>query len=394
MNFNIRGVDISAWNPSVDFNSLKANGVQYVYIKSTEGTTFKDPKMQQHYNGAKAAGLKIGFYHFLVGSSSPETQAENAYNTTKGLKQDLVFMLDVETAFSGLGNYVVRFINKWQQLSNVEIGIYTYSGFVSNLNSVSSSIKNRKVWIANYTSSYSNVKTGFFTNIVGWQNSDKAVIGSYKGDGDWFSQSVLNKASSAIVDGVYSPNDTITADCPIYFDNKEASSAGQLKKGNLVTVLEYFSDYSKLKSGSSFVYVETKYLKSRSEKYTEAESPLKSPNDSVTENCSIYSDNSGYNKLGELSKDDEVTVLRYYSDYSMLKSMDTFVYIETKYLKNKPSDSNNPAGPEDQDVEELKKKIEQLESENSKLKAELEEMKAQNKALQDKLDEIKKIIAG
>lgn len=191
MLFNIQGVDISNDNSISDLSTLAENGVQYLYLKSTEGATFVDELTPGRYEQAKSLGLKVGFYHFLDGTSAPEAQAENAYNATENYKQDLVFMLDVETDFDDLGSYVLRFINRWQELSKVEIGIYTYSGFISNLNSIKSYIQDRKCWIANYTSSFDNVYTGFFTNIVGWQYTENGTIGTFTGDCDYFNENCL-----------------------------------------------------------------------------------------------------------------------------------------------------------------------------------------------------------
>lgn len=186
--FNIKGVDISNNNSISNLSTLTENGVEYLYLKSTEGATFVDKVTPKRYIQAKSLGMKVGFYHFLVGTSTPEAQAENAYNATKNYDQDLIFMLDVETNFNNLAGYVLKFINRWQELSNVEIGIYTYSGFVSNLNSIKNYIQDRKCWIANYTSSYKNVSTGFFVNIVGWQYSENGRIGTFVGDCNVFNE--------------------------------------------------------------------------------------------------------------------------------------------------------------------------------------------------------------
>ena len=189
MEFNIKGVDISNNNSISDLSVLKQNKVEYLYLKATEGTTFVDKLTPKRYLQAKSLGLKTGFYHFLVGTSSPESQAENAYNATKDYDHDLVFMLDVEVYFNNLSGYVLRFINRWQELSSVEIGIYTYSGFISNLNLIQGYVQDRKCWIANYTSSFKNVSTGFFKNIVGWQYTENGRIGTFVGDCNYFNES-------------------------------------------------------------------------------------------------------------------------------------------------------------------------------------------------------------
>ena len=141
------GIDISNYDGYVDFNSVKSSGVQLVYIKATEGTTFIDPYLQINYDGASTAGLKVGFYHFLVGTSAPETQADNFYNSIKDKKNDLKPMLDVESTGFDVMDYTLRFMTEFKKLSNMNIGIYTYSNFMSNLDGRLSSYP---LWEANY----------------------------------------------------------------------------------------------------------------------------------------------------------------------------------------------------------------------------------------------------
>lgn len=201
-NLNIKGVDISNNNSISDLSTLSSNGVQYVYLKATEGATFKDNTSIARCTQAKNLGLKVGFYHFLVSTSTPEAQMENAYNYLKNnnlLDQcDLKFALDVETNFDGIANYLLRAIAKWRELSDLDICIYTYSSFVTYLTSIKDSIKDIPCWIANYTSSYSNVPTTFFNTICGWQYSENGTIGGFTGDCNLFSESCL---ANSIIEG-------------------------------------------------------------------------------------------------------------------------------------------------------------------------------------------------
>ena len=47
--YPILGVDLSSHNGDIDFNRLKADSVDFVMLKATEGTTFKDPKFNRNY---------------------------------------------------------------------------------------------------------------------------------------------------------------------------------------------------------------------------------------------------------------------------------------------------------------------------------------------------------
>ena len=63
------GIDVSNWQGYIDYSQVKASGVEVVYIKASEGTTFKDPYFEYNYENAKANGLKVGFYHFLTATN-------------------------------------------------------------------------------------------------------------------------------------------------------------------------------------------------------------------------------------------------------------------------------------------------------------------------------------
>lgn len=61
----IQGIDISRWQGNIDWQAVKAAGTRFVYIKSTEGGDHIDPKFLENWNGAKAAGVARGAYHFV-----------------------------------------------------------------------------------------------------------------------------------------------------------------------------------------------------------------------------------------------------------------------------------------------------------------------------------------
>jgi lysozyme len=68
-------IDISHYeNVSQDFVTTAKAGIAAVILKATQGTGFVDPTFLPRVAEAKAAGLLVGAYHFLDGSS-PAGQA-------------------------------------------------------------------------------------------------------------------------------------------------------------------------------------------------------------------------------------------------------------------------------------------------------------------------------
>ena len=196
----MKGIDISNNNGSINFNGVKNSGVECVYIKATEGTTFQDSYKSAFYGGAKTIGAKVGFYHFLVGTSAPETQAENFYKEIISYQNDLVPMLDVEVNFPGLNDYIARFIGRFNQLTSMEIGIYTYTSFLNEYIDVER-FKTLKLWEANYNNSPWNLPSNGFTNRIGHQYTEKGHIDGVNGvcDVNEFNEGVLNGNKQVVV---------------------------------------------------------------------------------------------------------------------------------------------------------------------------------------------------
>ncbi|KAF9150928.1 hypothetical protein DFQ26_001418, partial [Actinomortierella ambigua] len=99
-------IDVSHWQGPVNWAGVKAGGIEFVYIKATEGTTYRDPNFNQNYPGATNAGLIRGAYHFArPGESSGRAQAEYFLGHGGGWSGDgktLPGALDLEAGCSGL----------------------------------------------------------------------------------------------------------------------------------------------------------------------------------------------------------------------------------------------------------------------------------------------------
>ena len=79
-------IDISRWNTVTNWNKIKASGVDLVIIKATQGHSltsshhlFTDSKFHTHIQGAIAAGIPVGVYHFLTSSNDTEAIREANY---------------------------------------------------------------------------------------------------------------------------------------------------------------------------------------------------------------------------------------------------------------------------------------------------------------------------
>lgn len=92
----VKGIDLSAHNGLVNFAEVAADSVEFVYLKATEGETFRDPLFILNYAKARDEGLRVGAYHFFRFDCEGWRQSYNLLQTIEGLHLDLPIAIDVE----------------------------------------------------------------------------------------------------------------------------------------------------------------------------------------------------------------------------------------------------------------------------------------------------------
>lgn len=92
-----RGIDVSHYQGQIDWKQVARSGeVYYVYIKATEGSSLVDKTYLTNLQGARAAGLKVGIYHFFSPTAAVEQQFKNLTANVDLRQMDLIPIIDVE----------------------------------------------------------------------------------------------------------------------------------------------------------------------------------------------------------------------------------------------------------------------------------------------------------
>ena len=84
------GIDVSEHQGEIDWQAVANAGIQYAYIRVgyrgyDQGGVYMDDRAQENYEGATAAGLKVGAY-FYSQAISPEEAREEAQFVVKTVK--------------------------------------------------------------------------------------------------------------------------------------------------------------------------------------------------------------------------------------------------------------------------------------------------------------------
>jgi len=96
----MRGIDVSYHNGDIDWQSIKNAGIEFVMVRSSYGLRSKDSRFAEYVAGAKAAGLKVGAYHYSY-ALSVEDAIQEAANCKEaiestGVALDLPVFFDME----------------------------------------------------------------------------------------------------------------------------------------------------------------------------------------------------------------------------------------------------------------------------------------------------------
>ena len=69
--YPVHGIDVSKFQGDIDWSKVADSGVKFAWIKASEGGDHADERFQANWEGAKAAGVAHGAYHFVYWCRPP-----------------------------------------------------------------------------------------------------------------------------------------------------------------------------------------------------------------------------------------------------------------------------------------------------------------------------------
>ncbi len=152
----VMGMDVSYYETSVDWAMAKQAGIEFAFIRATDGTQYIDPKFPMYWAGAKAAGVIRGAYQFFRPAEDPIAQADLLLQQIGTIEPgDLPPVIDVEVN-GGLSTAgVAAAVQAWADHIAAAIGRppIVYAGLYSWHDLTASyDITTSPLWVAQYTS--------------------------------------------------------------------------------------------------------------------------------------------------------------------------------------------------------------------------------------------------
>ena len=197
------GIDVSQWQGEIDYAQVRNDGVEIVYIKATEGQNFIDPYFEENYINAKANGLKIGFYHFLVARTeeAARLEARHFVTTISGKEVDCKLAMDFESfgdlSVQEINNISAIFLKEVESLSGKKAVIYSDTSNARNI--FSGELTTYPLWVAEYGVSEPQ-DNGKWEEWEGWQYTDSGRVSGINGnvDRDYFTKEILLEDNTAV----------------------------------------------------------------------------------------------------------------------------------------------------------------------------------------------------
>jgi lysozyme len=115
--YPVQGVDVSHHQGPVDWEAVRDAGIEFAFIKASEGADHRDRQFTRSWDRAGQAGLARGAYHFFTFCSPGGAQAENFVAAVGGSFGELPPAVDVEFA----GN-----CRQWESVERIrgELGVF------------------------------------------------------------------------------------------------------------------------------------------------------------------------------------------------------------------------------------------------------------------------------
>lgn len=182
-----RGIDISEFQGEIDFEEVRRSGIEAVYIRVGAGE-YTDEYFAENYERAKAAGLKIGFYHYVTARSVEEgrRQARFFASLAAGREPDMRLAMDFEyfgsLSVSQINAISEAYLDELTALTRREAVIYSD---LSNARNIFSRALAEKypLWAAQYGADEPSAN-GKWREWVGFQYTDEGRVGGICGNVD------------------------------------------------------------------------------------------------------------------------------------------------------------------------------------------------------------------
>ncbi len=186
----VLGIDVSSWQRNLNFAQWARYGRQFAFVKSTEGSTYRNPYFASQVSRARAAGMFTGAYHFAnPAGRSGTTQARYFVKRGGAWVKDgrtLPGVLDIEynpygkTCYGlskrAMRKWIAAFLTEYKVLTGRDAIIYTTTDWWTRCTGNTARFsRTNPLWLARYGTRTPGTLPGTWTTATFWQYTSRPI---------------------------------------------------------------------------------------------------------------------------------------------------------------------------------------------------------------------------
>ena len=173
----LKGIDVSEFQGNMDWHQVKAQGIDFAFIRVGHGNHNIDPYFQTNMRNANAAGVKTGVYFYSTAKSAFDSRldAQWVIDQLRGLNVDYPVAIDMEepsTIFLGKPTltYIAKVFCDEISAAGYTPMVYCNENWAINYLDLPS-LTNVYKWVARYSGTYDkNIKRDV------WQSNSRTIL--------------------------------------------------------------------------------------------------------------------------------------------------------------------------------------------------------------------------
>lgn len=205
-----RGIDVSSYQGSIDWEKAKAAGVDFAILKVIRRDLNPDTKFETNYSGCENAGVPIqGVYNYSYATTvaKAKTDAQKVVQVLNGRK--IMVWLDAEdNCQKKLGQTLIDIINAYKSVTEsagLAFGVYTGLSFYNSYIKPYAAQVSCPFWIARYGKNdgilYNANKPSIAHSLYGWQYTSSGKVSGISGRVDmneWYVDIEANEVAKEV----------------------------------------------------------------------------------------------------------------------------------------------------------------------------------------------------
>ena len=177
----IEGIDVSHHQRTIDWPAVVGDGIDFAFMKATEGATHVDTEFCSNWASAASMRLPRGAYHFFRPGTDADAQFDHFRELVELSPGDLPPVLDVEVLDGVSEAQLIEGLRTWVYLAEITYGVkpVIYTNLKFYYHHLAGHFDEYPLWIARYDETSPSLSTA--AEVTFWQHGDRGRVAGVTG---------------------------------------------------------------------------------------------------------------------------------------------------------------------------------------------------------------------